>query len=501
MVLSSQRVHVADEPAPQALKKYRVLGQLAKGGMAELFLARADGIGGFERLLVIKRILPALRGDTELVRMLLDEARTAATLTHNNIVQVFDVDMVDGNVFYAMEYLHGHHVLSLIERSRASGTKIPLENAVSIAVAVAAGLHYAHERWGADGKPLDIVHRDVAPNNVIVTYDGNVKLIDFGIAKSANNLSTTRFGLFKGKLPYASPEQCRCEPVDRRTDVYSLGVLLYELTTGFPLFAADSEYELLRLMTEAIVPRPRMRDKSYPRELEQIVLKALAKAPADRYQTAQAMQRDLEVFASKQQLDLSAFSLSRLMAQRFGSELDRWKDSQSAGLTLAQHITKTTGLLPVVDPTGLLTLDDLIIEPPAPAGTERVRRADRAFRHRLLLAAALVVAGAVVGRLVGAAFQDDRVELVQPAPRRVEPVAPMPPPPPAPPAVTVTPIEPPPVVVAPAPAEPPPARVIEHAHLRPAKKRVKPRPAPVKHVEPAPADDLDALLPPSRRSR
>src|SRR5215467_4484950 len=157
-----ERTPKPDAPAPQALKKYRLVGRLAKGGMAELFLARANGIGGFERLLVIKRILPQLSRDPELVRMLLDEARTAATLQHSNIVQVFDVDMVDGNVFFAMEYLHGHHVLAMIERARAAGTKIPVENAVAIAIAVAAGLHYAHDRWGADGKALGIVHRDVA---------------------------------------------------------------------------------------------------------------------------------------------------------------------------------------------------------------------------------------------------------------------------------------------------------------------------------------------------
>src|SRR5882762_2040556 len=156
-MLECYRTHVVEDAAPEALSKYRLLGKLAEGGMAELFLARAAGLGGFERLLVIKRPRPELARDTEFVRMLLDEARIAATLTHTNIVQVFDVDMVDGNVFFAMEYLHGHHVLSLIQRSKVTGTKIPLENAISIAVAVAAGLNYAHERWGADGKPLNIV--------------------------------------------------------------------------------------------------------------------------------------------------------------------------------------------------------------------------------------------------------------------------------------------------------------------------------------------------------
>ena len=186
------------------------------------------------------------------------------------------------------------------------------------------------------------MHRDVAPNNVIVTYDGNVKLIDFGIAKAVNNLSRTRFGLFKGKLPYASPEQCRCEPLDRRSDVFSLGVLLYELTLGQRLFTADNEYELIRVVSEAVIPRPRLRDKSYPRELEAIVLQALAAVPDQRYESAQALQQALEVFAVKQQLDLSAMSLSRLMETLFNHELLQWRSAERAGLTLEQHIITTT---------------------------------------------------------------------------------------------------------------------------------------------------------------
>jgi serine/threonine protein kinase len=348
------RALALDAPAPQTLKKYTLLGQIAKGGMADVFLARADGLGGFERLLVIKRILPELARDTEFVRMFLDEARIAATLHHSHIVQVYDVDMAEGYVFYAMEHLHGKDTATMLERSSKRAQRIPIGNAIAIVTAVAAGLHYAHEQWGSDGRPLDIVHRDVAPNNVIVTYDGNVKLIDFGIARAANNLSRTRFGLFKGKLPYASPEQARCEPVDRRTDVFSLGVLLYELTTGQPLFEADTDYELLRLVSEAMVVRPRLRDKAYPRELEAIVLKALARDRDDRYPTTQALQRDLEVFARQRQLDLTAMSLARLMERLFAEELQQWQRAQHAGLTLEQHIiTVTTTPRAVREPTSV----------------------------------------------------------------------------------------------------------------------------------------------------
>jgi serine/threonine protein kinase len=519
-MLSTHRAHVADEPAPKALKKYEILGPLAKGGMADLFLARAGGLGGFERLLVIKRILPELARDTEFVRMFLDEARTVATLHHSNIVHVYDVDMVDGSVFYAMEHLHGQHVASLLERARARGIRVPLETAISIAVSVAAGLHYAHERWGPDGTPLNIVHRDVAPNNVMVTYDGNVKVIDFGIAKSAKNLSNTRFGLFKGKLPYASPEQIRCEAVDRRTDVFSLGVLLYELTTGQQLFSAENEYELLRVMTEAIVPLPRLRDKSYPRELEAIVLKALSKERDDRHATAQALQRELEVYASKAQLDLSGFALSRFMARLFDDEVSVWQSARKAGVTLEQHIiTHITGGWAVVEQEA---------EPPARPSTslpvtQGDDRAAKRWQARWAIrgagALALVLAGALGARWLApssAPATDPAPAIAPPSEPAAPPPAPEPEPEPTPIDPTATTAEPAlPAVIEPPPAaadvadEPDPAIELERPKpkQRPKKtlKRTAPKPAPAVTPKAAPVDDdeedPDSIVPRPKRRR
>jgi serine/threonine protein kinase len=312
--------------------------------MAEVFLARAEGIRGFQRLLAVKRILPTFAADPDFVRMFLDEARIAATLHHPNIVRVFEVDIAGGQVFYVMEYLHGHSVAALLRRLADGGGRLPLDAAIAIAAAVAAGLHHAHERRSADDQPLHIVHRDVGPGNVIVTYDGHVKLIDFGIARAAGNLHSTQFGLFKGKLPYASPEQCRCEPLDRRSDVFSLGVVLYELTTGQPPFAADGDRELLRAVSEARVTPPRQIDRSYPRGLEAIVMKALAASPDERYPSARGLQRDLKALASQLSLDLSATGMSHLVSGAFGVELRQWRDAERAGRTLEQYLTDSAQL-------------------------------------------------------------------------------------------------------------------------------------------------------------
>jgi serine/threonine protein kinase len=396
MMFHGDRAPERDDPAPERLNKYRLLAPLGRGGMAEVFLARAEGIRGFQRLLAVKRILPQFAGDAEFVRMFLDEARIAATLHHPNIVRVFEVDIADGQVFYVMEYLHGHSVAALLRRLADGGVRLPLDGAIAIAAAVAAGLHHAHDRRSADGDPLHIVHRDVAPGNVIMTYDGQVKLIDFGIVRAASNLHRTQFGVFRGKLPYASPEQCRCEPLDRRSDVFSLGVVLYELTCGQPPFAAGSEADLLRAVSEAQVARPRLADPSYPRELEAIVMKALAANPDERYPSARALQRDLKAVASQLQLDLSAIALSRLVASVFGPELQQWRDAERAGRTLEQYLTAGASPTPVTGPAAL-----------APAGTERTAqelvRPAHAWRLRSQLVRVALIVVAAIGLIAAGA--------------------------------------------------------------------------------------------------
>ncbi len=302
-------------PGGVRLGRYRLKRRLAGGGMAEVYLARFEGGAGFERDVVLKRIRPDLAKSAEYVQMLLDEARIAATLHHPNIVQAFDVEEVDGEYFIAMEYLDGIDVRNVQQILDERDEVMPLENAVHIVVALADGLEHAHRKRDAEGNPLHIIHRDVSPHNVLLTREGGVKLVDFGIAKATNREAETQGGGLKGKLGYMSPEQVRGEPLDFRSDLFSLGIILFELTTGSFLFTGRSEYEIVLEIAEGIAPAPSDLDPDYPRELERITVKALSKDPAERYASAGAMQADLEAFARDYALSLSTRSLAELVEE------------------------------------------------------------------------------------------------------------------------------------------------------------------------------------------
>ncbi|HEX8954043.1 MAG TPA: serine/threonine-protein kinase, partial [Polyangia bacterium] len=316
----------------QTIGKYEVLQRLAAGGMAEIFLARVVGVLGFDKLVVIKRILPHLASRHDFIQMFLDEARIATTLDHANIVQTHEVGVHGKSYFMVMEYLAGEDVRSIVRRIAGSATaRVPLEHALTIAVGVAAGLHYAHEKRDRDGKPLDIVHRDVTPQNVIVTYDGAVKLLDFGIAKASNRINETRSGSFKGKVPYMSPEQCRGEPLDRRSDLFSLGILLHELTLCRRLFRGETDFQILKQIAEGPIVRPRAVDAAYDARLEAIVMKALERDPARRFQTARQLQQALEELAHDLRLRLSPLALADYLQGLFGEKIGAWQAASAAG--------------------------------------------------------------------------------------------------------------------------------------------------------------------------
>jgi len=299
--------------------------------MAEIFLARATGIEGFEKLVVIKRILPELKHDQEFVQMFLDEARLAATLHHSNIVQVYDIGEDDGSHFFSMEYLHGEDTRGLMRAAHHRGERVPLEHALSIAIGVCAGLHYAHEKLDPDGKPLGIVHRDVSPQNVAVTYDGGVKVMDFGIAKTRRRMTETRGGTLKGKLQYMAPEQCLGDAVDRRTDVFAIGILLWELSCTRRLYFGQSDFAIMKAITEHDATRPSEVMTEYPAELEAIVMKALARRPEDRFQTAEELQLQLEAFARERRLALSPVGLARWLRELFAGRVEAWSTAMRGG--------------------------------------------------------------------------------------------------------------------------------------------------------------------------
>jgi serine/threonine-protein kinase len=340
----------AAEPLPRQFGKYTLLRKLAAGGMAELFLALHRSVAGFEKLIVIKRILPSMNQDKGFIEMLLHEARIAATLSHPNIVQIFDVGQIEGTYFIAMEHIHGEDIRSIVRGMKKNNVpELPLEHTLGIIVGTCAGLAYAHEKRDLDGKTLDIVHRDISPQNIVVTFTGDVKIVDFGIAKSGaqRGAEDTKDGQLKGKVPYMSPEQAAGEPVDWRSDIFATGVMLFELTTGKRLFKGNSEFETLKLICEKEYPLPSQVRPGYPLALERVVMKALAKKREDRYQSAREMQSDLEAFIREERIPVSAVGLSRWMQSLFTDKLAQQKEAlqdvkQLADVIAAQQTERSS---------------------------------------------------------------------------------------------------------------------------------------------------------------
>lgn len=273
--------------------RYQLLTPLASGGMAEIWLARQPGVRGFEKLVVIKRMVGALEDDPDHVEMFLSEARLAAQFSHPHIVQIFELGEAKGSFFIVMEYLDGESLSAVYRQSKKDHKPIPDHLAVKLAAWAAGALHYAHSRVDENGQPQCIVHRDVSPQNLVVTFDGSLKVVDFGIAKIASH--ATASGKLKGKLAYMAPEQARTQPVDARTDVFALGVVLFELITHGRLFPRADELEILSRLTVAEhLPRASERRPDVPASLDVLIAKAMAAEPEQRYQTAADFQTALE---------------------------------------------------------------------------------------------------------------------------------------------------------------------------------------------------------------
>ncbi|MDB4971370.1 MAG: serine/threonine protein kinase [Myxococcales bacterium] len=305
---------------PVRFGKYDLLALLATGGMAEIWLARVSGMAGFEKLVVIKRLLDKLAIDHEYVEMFLDEARINARLTHSHIVQVLELGQVEGKYFMVMEYVPGLTVSQVGKRATKALGEVPQAVACGVVAQACSGLHYAHEKALPDGTPLDIIHRDVSPQNLIVTFEGLVKVLDFGIAKAHGRQSQTRTGLVKGKFSYMSPEQCLGQSLDRRTDVFALGIVLFELCTARRLFKRGSTYETYTAISNADVPAPRTLNDKIHEEVEAVIVKALQKNPDHRFATADDMQEALEKAMRSAGLQGTALHLAKFMRSAFGAE-------------------------------------------------------------------------------------------------------------------------------------------------------------------------------------
>jgi len=276
------------------LGKYEVLCRLSTGGMAEIFLASQRGLAGFRKLVVLKQILPDIKGEEEFVRMFLDEARVTAAFNHPNIAQVYDLDVADGELFLAMEFVQGATLVEVAKACRAANMPIPIGLSLASARDTALALHYAHTFTDPLGRPASVIHRDVAEKNIMVTYEGVTKLLDFGIAKNLARKSRTQVGMVKGTSGYMSPEQILGEPLDARSDLFSLGVVLHECLTGMRLFHAKTPSAGVGAVLHGQVPPPSRNNKAVPPELDAIVLKALSKKRDDRYASTLEFARALE---------------------------------------------------------------------------------------------------------------------------------------------------------------------------------------------------------------
>ncbi|HYO66102.1 MAG TPA: serine/threonine-protein kinase [Archangium sp.] len=304
----------------ERIGRYQVLTQLSVGGMAELFLGYTSGPGGFRKYVALKRVLPDARGDEQFEKMFLDEARITAALNHPHIGQVFELGQDGEGLFLAMEFIAGQNLHQVAHVCRRRGKVLPAGFSLAVVRDVCLALHYAHAFTTPGGKPSPVIHRDVSQKNVMVTYDGGVKLLDFGIAKARDGMVRTQVGTVKGTTGYMSPEQVRGEPLDGRSDLFAAGVMLHELLTGERLFSAESERQEMEMILNAPIPVPGEKVPTLPPEVSAVVLKALARKWEDRYASGREMARALE--AAGGGLLMDSEQRAAFMLEHFGDRME-----------------------------------------------------------------------------------------------------------------------------------------------------------------------------------
>jgi serine/threonine protein kinase len=319
-------VTTAPKRQPIPFGKYLLLDRVNIGGMAEVWRAKTFGAGGFERLVAIKRILPNIAEDEEFITMFIDEAKITVQLNHANIAQVHELSHIANSYFIAMEYVSGKDMRGVFDRCRKRGEPAPIPLTCYAIALCCEGLDYAHRAKDRQGRDMNIVHRDVSPQNAIISYDGEVKVIDFGIAKAAGKATKTQAGILKGKFGYMSPEQIRGLPLDRRSDVFAIGVCLYEMLTGERLFVGDSDFSVLEKVRKVEVLPPSHFNRKIPEQLEKMVMKALAKDVDDRYQYANELAEDLRTFMYSTGNAFSRKDLAAFMKATFAEDYEKEKN-------------------------------------------------------------------------------------------------------------------------------------------------------------------------------
>ncbi len=310
---------------PIPFGKYLLLDRINIGGMAEVWRGKTFGAGGFERLVAIKRILPNIAEDEEFITMFIDEAKISVQLAHANIAQIYELGHISNSYFIAMEYIPGKDMRAIFDRCRKKGEPAPIPLVAYCISKMCEGLDYAHRKKDQMGRDLNIVHRDISPQNILISYEGEVKVIDFGIAKAAGKATKTQAGILKGKFGYMSPEQIRGLPLDRRSDVFAIGVCLYEMLTGERLFVGDSDFSVLEKVRKAEVAPPSTYNRKIPEQLEKIVLKALAKDVDERYQYASELGDDLQRFLITSDTLFGRKDLMQYMKATFAEDVEREK--------------------------------------------------------------------------------------------------------------------------------------------------------------------------------
>ena len=332
--------------------KYRVTDKLDAGGMAEVFRGFSESaVGGIKKAVAIKRILPNLTKNKKFIQMFLDEARVSMHLQHANIVGVFDIGMAETAYFIVMEFVDGANLKNIIESLRRQGRRLPLPQVIYVMMEVCKGLQYAHDAVDPEtGRELGIVHRDISPPNILISKRGEVKLVDFGLAKATSQLETTDPGVVKGKFSYLSPEAANGKDVDRRADIFAVGILLYELLTGKRLFFGETDYQTVELVRQAKVPPIAPQNPEVAPELEQIVRRTLARDVEERYASAADLQDALAQFLFSQRLKVTSRDIEQMVQgcikekQRSQPQIKKGEDSRLIDTLINEEIVKFTSL-------------------------------------------------------------------------------------------------------------------------------------------------------------